>query len=136
MDTSGRRTCAKAELIFPEDKRLTEKDFEALRDLLAILDPFRKFTTALQADKGTAGMMVPAVFKLFRVINSPFVARTVPASGPGRDRAAVTQQVAVTRLDDGVQQIRIACTATCWSASTGPTSGTSPSPPSLTRTTR
>jgi hypothetical protein len=104
QDDRGRRTRANPAPIFPPDKRLDSETFDALIDLLSILEPFRQFTTALQADTGTAGMVVPAINKLFRIIRSPTVTRTVPASGP--NRPGTTEVVPVARLHEAVQEIR------------------------------
>ena len=105
-DDRGRRSRANPQPIFPEDKRLSSTTFMALIDLLAILEPFRQITTALQADEGTAGMVVPSIHKLFKVINSPVITRITPASGP--NRPATKEVVPVDRLDERVRNIRFA----------------------------
>ncbi|EWM20253.1 hypothetical protein Naga_100345g3 [Nannochloropsis gaditana] len=101
-DDRGRRTRAKADPILPFDKRIGT--ITVLIDLFSILDPFHYFTTALQAGKSMAHMVVPANYKLFHVIGSWTVTRFVPQSG--LDLPAQKERIPEEQLHEGVQQIR------------------------------
>lgn len=83
-DDRARQTRARRDLVFPTAKRLDADTFDVLTDLLSVLHPFREITTMLQADKGTAGFVVPSIYKLYVNLTSTYVQHITPASSPQR----------------------------------------------------
>jgi hypothetical protein len=72
-------------------------------DLLAVLEPFRMFTTVLQGEFGTAGKVVPAIFKLKTFWAAEKVTIVTPASGPSLP--GNRSEVFATALQPAVQQV-------------------------------
>jgi len=108
-DDRARQTRARRDLVFPTAKRLDADTFDVLTDLLSVLHPFREITTMLQADKGTAGFVVPSIYKLYVNLTSTYVQHITPASSPQRPEQR--QVVSADVLHAGVREIRAAMAA-------------------------
>lgn len=103
-DDRARTSRRNREVVFPVDKRIDPDTFAGVCDLLAVLDPFRKFTTVLQADFGTAGKVVPAIFKLQALVTADKVKVVTPRSGPNHPGSSA--EVLATDLHPAVQEVR------------------------------
>ena len=103
-DDRARTTRRSRDLVFPQDKRIDSDTFNCLCDFLAVFDPFRKFTTVLQAETGTAGKVVPVIFKLKTLVAADTVTLVTPASGPNHPGSK--GEVVATQLHPTVQAVR------------------------------
>jgi hypothetical protein len=103
-DDRARPTRRTRDLVFPQTKRIDPDTFSGLTDLLAVLDPFRMFTTVLQGEFGTAGKVVPAIFKLKTLLAAEKVTIVTPASGPSLP--GNRSEVFATALHPAVQKVR------------------------------
>ena len=109
QDDRARPSRARRDLVFPHAKRIDAATFDCLLDLHSVLRPFREITTILQADKGTAGLVVPAIYKLYTQVVSSMVEDITPASGP--EHPEQRRMVDARVLTEPVQRIRAAMAA-------------------------
>jgi len=112
-DDRARTTRRSRDLVFPQDKRIDSDTFNSLCDFLAVLDPFHKFTTVLQAETGTAGKVVPAIFKLKTLVAADTVTLVTPASGPNHPGSR--GDVVATQLHLAVQHMSQDMETRTWS---------------------